>query len=56
MSFPVSLPRTAIPSEQNATNKTWFIGEDNTASFNVKVGNPSYSSNSSSADPVYPLS
>ncbi|HQQ89201.1 MAG TPA: hypothetical protein PLU82_03125, partial [Oscillospiraceae bacterium] len=35
----------SVPT-QIATNKTWFIGEDNTASFNVKVGFPSYSSNS----------
>ncbi len=31
---------------QIAANKTWFIGEDNTASYIAKVGFPNYSSNS----------
>jgi len=35
----------SVPT-QIATNKTWFIGEDNTASYNIKVGFPSYSSSS----------
>lgn len=35
----------SVPT-QIASNKTWFIGEDNTASYNVKVGFPDYTSNS----------